>query len=58
MVKNSPANAKDADLISGLGRFPWKRKQQSAPVFLTGKSNRQRSLLGYSPCVYKELDPT
>ena len=28
---------------------PWRRKQQLTPVFLPGKSHRQRSLAGYSP---------
>ena len=37
---------------------PWRRKWQSTPVFLPGKSNGQRSLVGYSPCGRKELDMT
>ena len=32
-----------------VGKFPWRRKQQPTPVFLPGKSHRQRSLAGYSP---------
>ena len=31
---------------------------QSTLVFLPGKSHRQRSLVGYSPWVHKELDTT
>ena len=31
---------------------------QSTPVFLQGKSHRQRSLVGYSPWVNKQLDTT
>ena len=34
VVKNLPANARDAGLIPGLGRTPWRRKRQSTPVFL------------------------
>ena len=30
-------------------KIPWRRKQQPAPVFLTGKSHGRRSLVGYSP---------
>ena len=48
-VKNPPANTGDVDSIAGLGRSPWRRKWQPAPVFLPGKSQGQRSLEGYSP---------
>ena len=50
MVKNIPANArelKDMSLITGSGRFPWRRKWQPTPVFLPRKSHGQRSLVGY-----------
>ena len=30
-----------------VGKIPWRRKWQSAPVFLLGKSHGQRSLAGY-----------
>ena len=30
-------------------KIPWRRKWQPTPVFLPGKSHRQRSLVGYSP---------
>ena len=52
VVKNPPANAGDTGdvgLISGSGRFPWRRKWQPTQVFLPGKFHRQRSLVGYSP---------
>ena len=39
-------------------KIPWRRKWQPTPVFLTGKSHGQRSLVGYSPCSYKESDTT
>ena len=54
MVKNLPANAGDAGLIPGWGRFPWRRNWQPTPVFLPGKSHGQ-SLVGYSPWGFKEL---
>ena len=52
VVKNPLANAgdtRDAGSIPGSGRIPWRRKWQPTPVFLPGKSHRQRSLVGYSP---------
>ena len=60
MVKNLSANARDTgDVGSKLesGRSPggvWK----CIPVFLPGKSNGQRSLVGYSPWGCKESDMT
>ena len=38
--------------------FCWRRKWQSIPVFLPGKSYGWRSLTGYSPRGHKELDST
>ena len=35
-IKNPPANAGAAGSIPGLGRFPWGRNWQPAPVFLPG----------------------
>ena len=46
------------------GFHPWvwkicsKRKWQSTPVLLSGKSHGQRSLVGYSPWGRKESDMT
>ena len=51
-VKNMPVNpgdVKDAGLIPGLGRFPWRRARQPTPVFLPGESYGHRSLEIYSP---------
>ena len=39
-------------------KIPWSRKQHPTPVFLSGKSHGQRSLVGYSPRVRKEPDTT
>ena len=39
-------------------KIPWKRKWQTTPVFLPGKSHGQRTLVGYSPQGCKESDMT
>ena len=39
-----------------VGKIPWRRGWQPSPVFLTGKSHGQRSLVGYSPWGCKESD--
>ena len=36
-------------------KIPWKRKWQPTPVFLPGKSQGQRSLVGYSPWGCKRI---
>ena len=36
----------------------WRRKWQSTPVLLPGKSHGQRSLVGYSSWGHKESDTT
>jgi len=41
-----------------VGKIPWRREWQPTPVFLPGKSHGLRSLVGYSPWGYKELDTT
>ena len=41
-----------------IGKIPWRRKQQSTPVLLPGKSHGQRSLVGYSLWGRKESDTT
>ena len=41
-----------------VGKMPWSKKWQSAPVFLPGKFHGQRSLGGSSPWGCKELDTT
>ena len=38
--------------------IPWRRKWQPAPVFLPGKSDGQRSLVGYSPQGCKRIGPS
>ena len=36
-----------------VGKIPWERKWQPTPVFLSGKSHGQKSLVGYSPWGHK-----
>ena len=48
---------KRCSLISGLERSPGEGNEPT-PVFLPGKSQGQRSLVGYSPGGHKELDVT
>ena len=36
--------------------MPWRKKWQTFPIFFPEKSQGQRSLVGYSPWDYKELD--
>ena len=55
-VKNPPANAKRWELDSWAGRISWSRKWQPASVFLPGKFQGQRSLVGYGPWGHKESD--
>ena len=65
--KNLPANAgdkRDMGVIPGSGRSPGRghgnpfQYSSSIPVFLPGESHGQRSLAGYSPWNFKELDIT
>ena len=39
-------------------KISWRRKWQSIPIFQPGKSHGQRSLVGCSPCGFKESDKT
>ena len=55
VVRNLPANIGDPASIPGLGRVPSRRKWQSIPVFLPGKSHGWRSLAGYSPGGHKRV---
>ena len=59
VVKDPPVSAGDIrDTSSGLGKSPWSRKWQPAPVFLPGKFRGQRKLAGYSPRDCKESATT
>jgi len=56
---NPPANAGaegDMSLIPGLQKIPWRVKWQPTPIFLPGKSHRQRCSVGYSPWGHKRVE--
>ena len=36
-------------LLISMNKLHWRRKGQPTPVFLPGESQRQRSLMNYSP---------
>ena len=58
MVKNLPANTEDAEEVGSIPgwKIHWRRKWLPTPVFLSGKSPGQRSLVGHSPWDCKESD--
>ena len=56
--KESACNAGDRGSIPGVRKFLWRRKWQSTPVFLPGKSHGGRSLVGCSPWGRQESDTT
>ena len=61
MVKNPPANtgdARDAVLVPGMRKIPWRREWLPTPVFSAGESHAQRSLVGFSPWGFKKSDTT
>jgi len=41
-----------------VGKIPWKLAWQPTPVFLPGKSHKQRSLAGYNSWGHKKSDMT
>ena len=56
-VKNPPANAEDPGDVDWIpGNIPWRRAWQPNPVFMPGKFQGQRSLVGYGPWGHKESD--
>ena len=57
MVKNAPANAGDAGLIRGLGRFPGGGNGNPLQYCLENLMDK-RSLVGYSPWGRIESDTT
>ena len=44
------------EILSWVGKIPWRRTWQLTPVFLLGESHGQRSLVGYSPWGHQELN--
>ena len=43
------------DCGSPYSLHPWRRKWQLTPIFLPGKSDRQKSLAGYKPWNHKRV---
>ena len=37
-------------------KIPWRRKWQPTPVLLPGRSHGQRSLVGYSPWMFRSFN--
>ena len=56
--KESAYHCRRCKFDSCVGKIPWRKKWQPTPVLLPGKSHGQRSLVGYSPWVTKQLDMT
>ena len=58
MIKNPPANAGDLrrEFDPWVRKIPWSRTWYPTLVFLPEESHGQRSLVGYSPQVHKDLD--
>ena len=57
MVKNMPS-VLDIWVQFWVGKIPWRRVWQPAPVFLPREFHGQRSMADYSPQGRKELDTT
>ena len=57
MVQNPPAMQRPG-LDPWVGEIPWRREWLPTPIFLSGESHGQRSLVGYYPWSHKELDTT
>ena len=54
--KESTCQCKRHGFDPCIGKIPWNRKWQPTPVFLLGEFHGQRSLVGCSTRVCKELD--
>ena len=56
MVKDPPAcQRRRCEFDPWVGKIPWRRKWQPAPVSLPGKSHGQRSLVGDRPWGHKRV---
>ena len=58
MVKNLPAMQEARGFDPCIRKIPWRREWQPTAVFLSGESQGQRSLEGYSPWGHTESDTT
>ena len=54
--KESACQCRGCGFNPWVGKIPWSRKRQPAPVFLPGKFHGQRKLAGYCPWIHKEWD--
>ena len=54
--KESTCNVGGPRFDPSVGKIPWRRKWQSTPALLPGKSHGRKSLIGYSPLGHKESD--
>ena len=57
MVRNLPA-MQEIQVDPWVGKIAWRKEWLPTPVFLPGVFHGQRSLEGYSPWGYKELNTT
>ena len=57
VLNNLPAmqEMQETQVQSQGQNLPWRKKWQSTPVFLPGKSHGERSLAGYSPWGHKRV---
>ena len=58
VVKKSACQCRSCRFDPWVRNIPWRRKWQSTPVFLPGKSHGQSSIAGCSPWCCKESDTT
>ena len=62
VLKNPAAkyagDMRDAGLIPGVGKIPWRRAQKPIPVCLPAESHRQKNLAGFNPVDHNQLDTT
>ena len=58
MVKRLSTKCRRPGFDPRVRKIWWRRKWQSTPILLPGKSHGQRSLVGYSPWGHKESDTT
>ena len=56
--KESACHCRRCGFSLWVRKIPWRTEWQSTPVFLPGKFNGQRSLVGYNPWGHKKLDMT
>ena len=54
--KESSCQCRRCGFDPWVRKIPWRRKWWPTPLFLPGKSHRQRSQVGYSPWGRKESD--